>query len=461
MYAVNRLLGPDIEELVASRRYEQLREALLELEPADIADLVNSLEGDQAAVVFRLLPRDLAHDTFGYLDPDQQQDLVSLLSRERLVQLINEIDPDDRTAFFEELPAEVAQRFIALLTPEERSVTQAILGYPEESIGRLMTPDYVRVKEPWTIGDALAHIRKYGRDAETINVIYVVDEAGKLVDDLRIAQILLAEPQQTVSSIMDRKFVALRATDDREEAVREMLHYDRVALPVVDSRGILVGIVTVDDAADVAQEEATEDIQKMSGMEALDAPYLDSGFGPLVRKRGGWLSFLFVGEMLTATAMGYFEGEIARAVVLALFIPLIISSGGNAGSQATSLVIRAMAIGEVHLSDWVRVLLREMAAGLVLGALLGTIALGRIMLWPARASVYGEHYMIIAVAVSLSLIGVVTWGTLVGSMLPFVFRSMKLDPATASAPFVATIVDVTGIVIYFSVAAVVLHGTLL
>lgn len=461
MYALDRLVAPEIGELLERRQFDQLRSALLEFEPADIAELVDTLEHDQAALVFRLLPRDLATEVFSYLDSEQQQNLIAHLGTERVAALINELDPDDRTALLEEMPAEVAQRLIALLTPAERSVTQAILGYPEESVGRLMTPDYVRVKADWTIARALDHIRKYGRDAETVNVIYVVDDQRRLVDDLRIRQFLLADPQQTVESIMDRKVFALAATDDREEAVRQMQHYDRVALPVIDSRGILVGIVTADDVADVAEEEATEDIQKMGGMEALDVPYLETGFAPLLRKRGGWLSVLFVGEMLTATAMAYFEHEIAKAVVLALFIPLIISSGGNAGSQACSLIIRAMALDEISLRQWLRVLLRELVTGLVLGALLGAIAMMRVVFWPARESLYGEHYVLIGLTVAFSVVGVVTFGTIAGSMLPFVLRRLGFDPAAASAPLVATLVDVTGVVVYFVVAAVVLRGTLL
>ncbi|MEO8602889.1 MAG: magnesium transporter [bacterium] len=461
MYALDRLVAPEIGELLEQRRFDQLRAALLEFEPADIAELVDNLEQDPAALVYRLLPRDLATAVFSYLDSDQQQNLISHLGTERVAALINELDPDDRTALLEEMPAEVAQRLIALLTPAERSITQAILGYPEESVGRLMTPDYVRVKPEWTIAHAMDHIRRYGRDAETVNVIYVVDEHGVLVDDLRIRQFLLADPQQTVESIMDRKVRALAATDDREEAVRQMQHYDRVALPVVDSLGILVGIVTSDDVADAAEEEATEDIQKMGGMEALDVPYLETGLVPLLRKRGGWLSVLFVGEMLTATAMAYFEHEITKAVVLALFIPLIISSGGNAGSQACSLIIRAMALDEISLRQWLRVLGRELATGLLLGGLLGSIALARVVFWPARVSLYGEHYVLIAVTVALSVVGVVTFGTVAGSMLPFVLRRLGFDPASASAPFVATLVDVTGVVVYFLVAATVLRGTLL
>ena len=461
MFALNRLVGPEIGELLEQRRFDRLRAALLELEPPDVADLVEGLEQDQAALVFRLLPRDLATEVFSHLEPDRQQSLIASLGTERVAALINELDPDDRTALLEELPAEVAQRLIALLTPAERSVTQSILGYPEESVGRLMTPDYVRVKAEWTIARALDHIRKYGRDAETVNVIYVIDEGGRLIDDLHIRQFLFASPQQTVESLMDRKVVALAATDDREEAVRLMQHYDLIALPVVDSRGILVGIVTADDVADVAEEEATEDIQKMGGMEALDAPYLEIRMGQMLRKRGGWLSVLFVGEMLTATAMAYFEHEIEKAVVLALFIPLIISGGGNAGSQACSLIIRAMALGEVGLRQWWRVLRRELASGLMLGALLGTIALLRIVLWPTRDVLYGEHYVLIALTVSFSVVGVVTFGTIAGSMLPFLLRRLGFDPAAASAPFVATLVDVTGVVIYFSCAALILRGTLL
>lgn len=461
MESLNRLIGPDIRVMLDERRYDQVRVALAELEPADVADLISNLDEEQAAVTFRLLPRDFAADVFSYFDAEQQEALIAQMGTERLAVLINEMDPDDRIALLEELPAEVANRLMALLTPAERSITQTILNYPEESVGRLMTPDYVRVRRGQTIAEAMEHIRRYGRDAETVNVIYVVENDGRLIDDLRIRQFLLADPNDTVESIMDESFVALRATDDREEAVRLIERYDRVALPVVDSRGVLVGIVTADDIADVAEEEVTEDIQKMSGMEALDAPYLDVAFTSMLRKRGGWLSVLFVGQMLTASAMGFFEGEIERAVVLALFLPLIISSGGNAGSQATSLVIRALAVGEVDLRDWFAVLRRELAAGLSLGLLLGGIGLARVVFWPGGPSVYGQHYLPLGLTLAASTVAVVTFGTFVGSMLPLVLRRIQLDPAAASAPFVATLVDVTGVVIYFSTASVILRGTLL
>lgn len=458
--ALNDLLGPDINELLDARRYDQVHDALAGMEPMDVAELVEGLDDTHAAVVFRLLSHDLAADTFSYLDFEQQQDLIASLGTERLAALINDMDPDDRTALLEEMPGEVAQRLMNLLTPKERRVTQAILGYPEESVGRLMTPDYVRVKPEWRIGEAMQHIRKYGRDAETVNVIYVVDEQGRLIDDLRIRQFLLAEPDQTVDSIMDRKFVALRATDDREEAVRELQHYDRIALPVVDTRGKLVGIVTADDVADVAEEEATEDMQKMAGMEALDAPYWESGFFAIVRKRAGWLSFLLLGQMLTVAAMSHFESEIERAVVLAIFIPLVISSGGNSGSQATSLIIRAMALGEIGMRHWLRVLGRELATGLTLGGMLAVIVLLRMFLFPTAEEMSPEHVRVVA-TVAFSVVGVVTFGTVIGSMLPFVLEKLGLDPAAASAPLVATVVDVTGLFIYFTIALMILRGTLL
>ncbi len=461
MESLNRLIVPDVGALLEERRYDQLRSALIEIEPADVADLIAELDDEQAAVTFRLLPRDLAADVFSYFDAEQQEILIARIGTERVAVLINEMEPDDRTALLEEIPAEVSNRLIALLTPAERSLTQTILNYPEESIGRLMTPDYVRVRRNQSIREAMRHIRRYGRDAETVNVIYVVDDDGRLIDDLKIRQFLLADPDETVDSIMDESFVALNAIDDREEAVRQIERYDRVALPVVDSRGILVGIVTADDVADVAEEEATEDIQKMGGMEALDAPYLESAFASMLRKRAGWLSVLFVGQMLTATAMGIFEGEIEKAVVLALFLPLIISSGGNAGSQATSLVIRAMAVGEIQLTHWWLVLRRELATGFSLGLLLGVIGLLRVVLWPGREDVYGQHYLPLGLTLAISTLGVVTFGTFAGSMLPFLLRRLGLDPAAASAPFVATLVDVTGVLIYFTTAAYLLRGTIL
>ncbi|MDZ7289814.1 MAG: magnesium transporter [candidate division KSB1 bacterium] len=458
---LKELLGPDIQELIRQKDYAGLKDGISDWEAPEIADLMLSLPEEEQPILFRLLPRQRAAEVFAYLPADEQQRLLESLTTENTRALLEELAPDDRTVLFEELPARVTKRLLNLLPPEDLEKARELLGYPEESVGRLMTPEYVAIRPEWTIGRALEHIRQFGKDAETINIIFVVDKNGKLIDDLRLRKLILPDPTETVASVMDRHFVALSAYDDREEAARLMKKYDRVALPVTDSEGVLIGIVTVDDIIDVVEKEATEDIQKMAAVETLDEPYMQINFFRMVKKRAGWLSFLFLGETLTATAMGYFESEIARAVVLALFIPLIISSGGNSGSQAASLVIRAMALEEIRLRDWWRVMRREIASGLTLGAILGTIALVRILLWPNREKLYGEHFALVAATVACSLIGVVMWGTLAGSMLPFIMRKLGFDPAASSAPFVATLVDVSGLVIYFTVASMILHGTLL
>jgi magnesium transporter len=324
-----------------------------------------------------------------------------------------------------------------------------------------MTPDYVAVREGWTIQQVLDYVRTHGQDSETLNVLYVLDEHGVLIDDIRIREVLLTDPARRVADVMDRHFIALKATDDQQAAVAEFRQHDRTALPVTDTAGVLIGIVTIDDVLDVAEMEATKDIQRIGGSEALDEPYMDVGFGKMIQKRAGWLTALFMGEMLTATAMGFFEAEISKAVVLALFVPLIISSGGNSGSQASTLVIRALALGEVTLRDWWKVMRREIGAGLALGAILGSIGFLRISVWSAFSDLYGPHWLLVAVTVAFTLLGIVLWGTLVGSLLPFGLRRLGFDPAASSAPFVATLVDVTGLVMYFSVALIVLRGTLL
>jgi magnesium transporter len=360
-----------------------------------------------------------------------------------------------------ELPAEQSERLIALLDPQERVVARTLLQYREDSVGRLMTPDYVVVRREWTMRHVLDHVRTHGRDSETLNVIYIVDDQNRLIDDLRIREILLAPLHAHVSDVMDQKCVSLSVNDDKKTAVEVFRKYDRTALPVVDAQGRLAGIVTLDDVLDVAEERATREIQRFGGLEALDEPYLSTTLPAMVRKRASWLVILFVGEMLTATAMGYFEAQIARAVVLALFVPLIISSGGNSGSQAATLIIRALALGEVTLGDWWQVLRRELVSGFFLGAILGAIGFLRIAAWSAASNLYGEHWRLVGLTVATALVGVVIWGTLTGSMLPFLLKRLGFDPATSSAPFVATLVDVTGLIIYFTVALFILRGTLL
>ncbi len=454
-------LHPDIEQLIRERDFFALRSELRDRPPTELAALITELETEDQVILFRVLPRRLATDVFEYMELDEQEQLLKAMTQEHVSRILNDMAPDDRTELLEELPATVTKQLLALLTPEERTVAVSLLGYPEGSIGRLMTPDYVRVREEWTVEHVLDHIRRHGSDSETLSIIYVVDERGVLIDDVRIREFLLAQPDSIVSDLMDHKFVALKATDDQETAVAAFRREDMAALPVTDTTGVLIGIVTVDDVLDVAEEEATEDIQKFGGTEALEEPYMQVEFGSMIRKRAGWLIILFLGEMLTATAMGFFEEEIERAVVLALFVPLIISSGGNSGSQAATLVIRAMAIGEVALRDWWQVMRREVLSGLTLGGILGVIGFLRIAIWSNFSNVYGPHAVLVGLTVAITLISIVMWGTLAGSMLPFLLRRLGFDPATSSAPFIATLVDVTGLVIYFSVAALILRGTLL
>jgi len=458
---LSKLLMPEIESLIAERKLNILKEILADWTPADIADLIVDLPEHDKVIVFRVLPVELATDTFEHLEFDTQEELLKAMGNEEVAAILNDMSPDDRTALLEELPGTSAKRLIQLLSAEERKIAQTLLGYPENSVGRLMTPDYIAIKQVWTVGEILDYIRKNGEDKETLNVIYIVDDKGKLIDDIRIREVILSPLERKITDLMDENFTALNVHDDQESAVELFKKYDRVALPVVDNFGVLIGIVTVDDVLDVAEEEATEDIQKLGGVEALEEPYSTMPFFSMIKKRVVWLTVLFIGEMLTASAMGFFEDEIAKAVVLALFVPLIISSGGNSGSQAATLVIRAIALGEVTLKDWWYIMRREILSGITLGLILGIIGFLRIFLWASFSNIYGEHWLLIGFTVGFSLIGVVLWGTLSGSMLPFILKKLGLDPATSSAPFVATLVDVTGLIIYFTFALFFLSGTLL
>ncbi len=451
------LLAPDVLDLIESRRFADLREALEVLAPADLADLIGHMELEPAVVVFRLLYRDTAADTLADLDSERQQKLIDALGDARAVRLLEEMDPDDRAALFDELPAQVASRLINRLSPENRRITQSILNYPEESVGRLATPDYVRVRPERTVAQAMAHIRQYGRDAETVHWIFVVDEQGKLIDDLHIRALLLADPEQSIESIMDRRFIALEASDDQEEAVKLMAHYDRTALPVLDTRGHLIGIVTADDIADVAEQEATEDVHKLGGLEALDDPYLSTHFLQMVRKRGVWLATLLLLQIATIAVMSVFEQQLERAMYLMLFVPLIISSGGNTGTQAASLLTRALALDEVSPMDWLRIARKELLTGLMLGSVLGVLGVGVAVLLDAIGMVDTPSPLLVGIVVGSSVVGIVIWGTIIGSMLPLLLKRLGLDPATSSAPLVATLMDVSGLAIYFAVALVLLR----
>ncbi len=459
---VGNILLPEIRALIDARDFAGLREVFREWPPADVAEVIEDMPEDEQVIIFRVLPAALAADVFEYLDIEAQRKLLRAMAHEQVVSILNEMAPDDRTALLEEMPSAAARQLIKVLTPEERRIATALLGYPEGSVGRLMTPDFVAVRENWTVKQVLDYVREHGQDRETLNFIYVVDDRGKLIDDLRIRNFLLRPLDTRVDEIMDRSYVHLTVNQNQEEALQIFRKYDRAALPVVDSNDVLVGIVTQDDMLDVAEAQATEDIQKLGGLEALDEPYTTISLPRMVKKRATWLIILFLGEMLTATAMQGYNGEIEKAAILAMFLPLIISSGGNSGSQATTLVIRAMAVGELKLRDWFRVVQRELQSGILLGLILGVIGFIRISLWQElHIFNYGPYHWLVAITVAVALVGVVLWGSLAGAMLPFLLRRCGLDPATASAPAVATLVDVTGRRIYFNVALFVLRGTML
>lgn len=453
---LGHLLLPEIEEMIRAGDFTSLRSVLEDWVAPDLAELIAEMPPESQAVIFRILPRQLAAETFEYLPLEEQESLLKALAHEQVAELLNAMSPDDRTALLEELPSEVTKRIFTLLSPSELATAKKLLGYPENSIGRLMTPDYVAVRKNWTVNEVLDHVRTYGRDSETLNVLYVVDDKGRLLDDIRVRDFLLSPASRTVSELMDNEAVALKATDDQEVAVAAFRKYDAVALPVTDSAGILVGIVTVDDVLDVAEEAATEDIQKLGGMEALEEPYMNVAFPEMVKKRARWLMVLFMGEMLTISAMTFFEEELHKNLALASFVPLIISSGGNSGSQAATLVIRALALGEVTLKDWWEVLKREVFSGLTFGITLGAMGFARVLFWSMVLKEYGADWYLIGATLTLTLVFVVTFGTVVGSMMPFILKRLGADPAASSTPFIATLVDVTGIVIYFVVASFVI-----
>src|SRR5213080_223538 len=432
---VGKILEPEIRSLIEARNFAALRELFREWPQADVAEVILDLPEDEQVIIFRVLPAALAADVFEYIGIEEQQKLLRAMAHEQVVGILNEMAPDDRTALLEEMPSAAARKLIRFLTPEERRIATALLGYPEDSVGRLMTPDSIAVKEDWTVQEVLDYIREHGQDSETLNVIYVVDDRGKLIDDIRMREFLLKPLTSPVRDLMEKTFITLNVTDSQRDALNIFRKYDRTVLPVIDSTGVLLGIVTVDDMLDVAEQEATEEFQKFGGMEALEEPYMRIPLWRMVRKRAGWLIILFLGEMLTATAMANYQEELAKALVLALFLPLIVSSGGNSGSQASTLMIRAMALGEVTLRDWWRVMNREVRAGLSLGLILGTIGIVRVGGWAIvgeqylHRQPYGPHWPLVAITVGTALVGVVLWGTLSGSMLPFLLRRIGADPA--------------------------------
>ena len=427
---------------------------------SDVAELIDIFP-EYKSQILAGMSNHRAVGVFKILDIPAQKQIIKELPPSKTAELLNELPADDRTAFLEELPSNAVRELIKLLNPEERKVTLSLLGYPENSIGRLMTPDYVYVYPHNTIDEVFATIRKYGKDSETINVIYVINDKGELIDDIRIRDFILSAPDKKVEDLIDERFVALHPEDDQETANEVFKMNNRDALPVISKSNKLLGIITIDDVLWVANEEFSEDMQKMGGTEALDEPYIETPLFKLFKKRVVWLIILFFGELITITAMQSYEDEIAKVVILATFIPLIISSGGNSGSQASTLIIQAMALGEITIADWWRIMRREILSGLMLGASLFLIGFGVITIWHLLSDRFGEHYLRIALTIGSSLIGVVVWGTFMGSMLPLLLKRLGFDPAASSTPFVATLVDVTGLLIYFTMAYFFLSGVLL
>ena len=435
------------EELLSEKKWAQARELLRELPAPDIADSLPGLDKADRILLFRLLPRPLATEVFSYLEPKKKDDLLSGLTEEEARRVLAGLSPDDRTNFFEELPGEATQRLLNLLSPEDRKETLQLLGFPEQSVGRLMTPDYVAVRPEWTIGRALEHIRLRGKNSETINVIYVVDSSWKLIDALDLRRFVLAPVEQSVAEIMDYLFVSISALEDREKAVTTIQHYDLVALPVVDSQGVLLGIVTVDDVLDVAQEEATEDFHRVAAVVPLKESYREAGLWSLFRKRIGWLMGLILVNLAASEIIAFHENLLLSSIALAFFIPLLIAAGGNADAQSATLMIRAMATGDLKPDHWIRAAGKELALGILLGLTLG------VLTW--FLGVYRGGWRM-GMVVFLAMTGIVLVSNLIGASLPFLLSRLRLDPAVASSPLITSVADVVGLSIYFFIAALLL-----
>lgn len=434
----------DFQTFFDEKNWRGLKLALNEYDSIQIAEILEDLEENQEIVVFRLLSREQAKEVFQLLSQEKQEDIIDGIAHnvQNLSNLLNDIEPDDRTAFFEELPGKVSQRLIQLLSPKEKQITLQLLGYPEDSIGRLMTPEYVAIKAHYTVDRAFQHIRKYGRDSETLNVIYIIDDERKLIDDIKIKELILADPQEKVANLIDSKFVALNVMDDQETAIKAFTDYDRVALPVVNDEGMLLGIVTFDDVMDVAEEESTEDFHKFGSIQsAITNPLKETIFN-LYKNRIIWLVALVFMNVFSGAAISRYESVIQTMVSLVFFLPLLIASAGNAGSQSATLMIRALAVGDVQVKDWYKLIWKELLVSLLLGlTMAATVAL---------VASFRAPEIILVLVITMMLI--VITGSLVGLVLPFIFTKFKLDPAIASAPLITSIADICGILIYFSVA---------
>jgi len=446
----SHLILPDIKELIEQKNWKGLKAVLSDLAPQDIAEVFNGLEEKKDLIMaFRLISKDKVSDVFAEIDPSLQEFILHHIADKEIQELIQELPPDDRTALFEDLPGRLTQKILNLLPAEERKEALQLLGYPEDSVGRLMTPDYIAVKKEWPIEKALQHIRQYGRDAETIDMIYVVDNRWKLLDDIPIRRFILAESEQTVADIMDNEFVAIHANEDQEVAYRMIKKYNLNVLPVIDSEGILLGIVTVDDMLDVSEEETTEDFQKISAIEPIEERYYTVSAPLLYKKRIGWLMILLITDFFSSSIIAHFENAIQAVIALAFFIPVLIDSGGNIAAQSSTLIIRALATGELSVQKWFSVVKKELVVGLLIGLTLGIVLYVRGFFWRGGPTV--------GMVVGMSMVAITVWANLLGSLLPIVLTKFKLDPAVISSPLLTTLVDSTGLIIYFSLAQVVFH----
>ena len=468
------MLVQDLREKILDGDFSELLEHSKDEDyAAEVSKILETLPHDYAIHTFLALPEDVEIKIFPHLNHVLQRDVTEDMPKEQVSSILNSLMSNDRVSFFDVLDGIEVTEYLNLLNDKNRLATYDLLGYPENSVARLINTNFTTVRKEWTIGQAREHLRRFYTDTPAANVIFVVDNDGKLVDDIPIRRLVLNEGSKTIADIMDGFYVKLDIQDSIENAIQKFKEYDRVAIPVTNSNNVVMGVVTIDDVIDSAEEKDTKDMQQFGGLESLDLPYVKTPFFTLIRKRAVWLIILFLSEMLTATAMGHFQDELDAAIVLSLFVPLIISSGGNSGSQAATLIIRAMALNELTTKKWWYVMQREILSGLTLGLILGVIGFLRIAIWQELhwqnygikgnwgVPGTGDYWYLTALTVALSLVGIVLWGTLSGSMIPMILKRLSIDPATSSAPFVATLVDVTGLIIYFSFAAVILNGTIL
>ncbi len=442
-------ISPDFETLLETKNWDQLKKTWAEMKPEDIAEVLKSISRKHVAVAFRLIPKDKAAEVFSELDPSQQEFILTHIVDKHIKELLEELSPDDRTSVFEELPEQLTQRLLNLLPAEERKEAMGLLGYPENSVGRIMTPDYVAVKPDWSIEKAIRHIKKMGEDAETINMIYVEDDRLRLIDDIPIRRFLLADPKQTVADIMDHEFIAIHATADQEEAYKMIKKYDINVLPVIGGDGVLLGIVTVDDILDVIEEEVTEDFQKSSAIVPVEEKYYTASNLTLYKKRIGWLFILLLTDFFSSTIIAHFEDSLKAVIALAFFIPILIDSGGNIAAQSSTLIIRALATGSLSVKKWFLVVKKELLIGLLIGLTLGLTLYIRGFFWRGGPTV--------GMVVAISMVAISLWSNLLGSLLPIVLTKFKLDPAVISSPLLTTVVDSTGLLIYFTLADYIFH----